>query len=250
MDRSGEDDLRTRAASWAYFSGEEEQAIRLLMNSSSTSRGLGWRLTIDSKHRLCGTTLAGFLSQTRSTRASDSAFFDEHWRSLINRVDDPYIRAVLARVGGDGWESVLEEEAIPIIDRIAIAVCNLSDDEFTSFLKNRLSRFKRNPSPSLASLAITGFSTSAIGIMQRWLERTGDVQTIALLSAYFPISRLTHGERESVKRWTESYRDLLDGWGMWGERVEFDTGRMEVGRGLGENRIADEEETGRGSCPV
>lgn len=76
---------------------------------------------------MLGTTLAGFLSQSRATRANE--FFDEHWRSLTNRVDDPYIRAVLSRVGGDGWESVLEEEAMPLLDRIAIAVCNLPDDE-------------------------------------------------------------------------------------------------------------------------
>jgi hypothetical protein len=84
--------------------------------------------------------------------------------------------------------------------------------------------------------------------MQRWLERTGDVQTIALLAAYFPLTRLSGHERDTVKRWTESYRDLLDGWGMWGERVEFDTGRMEVGRSLGERR--EEETVSKGSCPV
>ena len=205
-------------------------------------------LNKDSKHRLLGTTLAGFLSQVRSTRASD--FFDEHWRSLINRVDDPYIRAVLSRVGGDGWESVLEEEAIPLLDRTAIAVCNLNDDELTSFLKNRLSRFMRNPSPSLTALAHTGFTSPAIAIVQRWLERTGDIQTVALLSSHFPANRLSPNEKEAVKRWNQSYRDLLDGWGMWGERVEYDIGRMEVGRGLGEKRGTEEEDAGRGTCPV
>lgn len=240
--------MRTKAASWAYFSGEEENAVRILMNSSSESVTLA-SLTQDSKHRLHGTTLAGFLSQTRSTRASDSTFFDEHWRSCVNRVDDPYMRAVLSRVGGDGWESVLEEEAIPILDRTAIAVCNLNDDELTSFLRNRLNRFMRNPSPWLTSLSFVGFTAPSVGLLQRWLERTGDIQTVALLSAHFPASRLNASERETVRRWNESYRDLLDGWGMWGQRVEYDIGRMELGRGLGERRTA-EGEAGRGVCPV
>ena len=160
------------------------------------------------------------------------------------------MRAVLTRVGGDDWESVLEDEAIPFIDRVAIAVCNLSDEEFTSFLKGRLTRFMRNPSPSLSSLALTGFTSPLIGIMQRWLERGGDVQTVAILSAHFPLARLTSAERETVKRWQESYRDLLDAWGMWGERVEYDVGRMDVARVLGQGRIVDDDEAGKGTCPV
>ena len=48
---------------------------------------------------------------------------------MVNRIDDPYMRIVLSRIGGDGWETVLKEEAVPILDRIAIAVCNLDDAE-------------------------------------------------------------------------------------------------------------------------
>ena len=50
----------------------------------------------------------------------------------MNRVDDPYMRAVLSRVGGDDWDSVLQEEAIPLLDRVAIAVSNLKDDEVSN----------------------------------------------------------------------------------------------------------------------
>ena len=58
-----------------------------------------------------------------------------------------------------------------------------------------------------------------------------------------------------VRRWTESYRDLLDSWGMWGERVEFDIGRMDLGRNFGEERIADAVDgeagtMGSGLCPM
>ena len=83
----------------------------------------------DSRHRLLGTTLAGFLTSSKSLRGSQSSFFDEHWRSVVNRVDDPYVRVILSRIAGDGWESVTEEEAIPLLDRIFIAVNNLNDAE-------------------------------------------------------------------------------------------------------------------------
>jgi len=48
-----------------------------------------------------------------------------------------------------------------------------------------------------------------------------------------------------VKRWREGYRDLLDSWKMWSERVAYDVVWMEIGRGLGEER-GEEGET----CPA
>lgn len=72
-------------------------------------------------------TIAGFLTQSRALRGSE--FWNSHWPSLINKVDDPYIRAILLKIGGDNWESVLEEEAIPLLDRVAIAMFHLSDKD-------------------------------------------------------------------------------------------------------------------------
>jgi hypothetical protein len=45
---------------------------------------------------------------------------------------------------------------------------------------------------------------------------------------------MTLGEKELVKRWREGYRDLLDSWGMWGERVSFDLAWVAIGSQLGE----------------
>lgn len=49
---------------------------------------------------------------------------------------------MLSRIGGESWETVLEEGGVPILDRIGIAVCNLGDAEvsrFEPFLLSRLS---------------------------------------------------------------------------------------------------------------
>lgn len=56
----------------------------------------------------------------------------DEWKSVIEGMDDPYIRAVLRRLGGEGWESVLREggkEGLDMVDRIIIAVNNLNDKE-------------------------------------------------------------------------------------------------------------------------
>jgi hypothetical protein len=74
-----------------------------------------------------GSTIAGFITQTRAERGS--IFYQEHWRSLIFKVEDPYIRAVLTRVAGEDFDGLLVDEAMPLLDRITIAVYNLTDKE-------------------------------------------------------------------------------------------------------------------------
>ncbi len=130
---------------WKVFS--RRKSSRLLLSSPAGCTYLStlihllsfcWtRLTVlcisslaGSRHRLLATTIAGFLSQSRSTRASD--LFDNHWQKMVSRIDDPYARIVLSRIGGEGWESIMREEAVPILDRVAIAACNLDDSEVRS----------------------------------------------------------------------------------------------------------------------
>ena len=112
-------------------------------------------------------------------------------------------------------------------------------------MKERFERFLRNPSPSLHGLSLTGLTPFGLHLIQRWLERTGDIQTAAILSSFFPLSRLSLGEKSVVNRWRGEYREMLDGWGMWGARVALDVNWMELGRRMGDER-GEERET----CPA
>lgn len=54
-------------------------------------------------------------------------------------MDDPYVRCILRRVGGDSWETVLREsgkEGLDMLDRIVIAVNNLSDREVSTTIND------------------------------------------------------------------------------------------------------------------
>ncbi|RXK40773.1 hypothetical protein M231_02025 [Tremella mesenterica] len=218
VNRLVEDSQRTKAACWAYFAGEESKAMSILLNSPN------------EKHRLMGSTMAGFISQSRAERGSE--FWQEHWQTMVTKTDDPYVRVILSRIGGDGWDSVLKEEAIPLLDRVSIAINNLSDRELSAFFKDRYSRCLLHC--SLHGLVLTGFTPPAIPLLQAYLDRTGDLQTVSILSTFFPPSRLSRGERKALERWQEAYRELLDRWKMYDKRCGFDVGRqIEMGR-LGE----------------
>ncbi|WOO76939.1 SEH-associated protein 4 [Vanrija pseudolonga] len=217
VNRLVDDDQRTKAACWAFFAGEEGPAVTILMRSD------------DERHRLMGATIAGFMTQSRAERGS--LFWQEHWRSMVDKVDDPYVRAVLTRIAGEEWDGIIYDESLPLLDRIAVAVCNLSDKDLTFFLRNRLNRCIQLG--SLQGLALTGFTPAGLDLLQAFVDRTGDVQTAALLSAFFPRSRLSTSQIAMLERWQEAYRDLLDSWMAWVPRCNFDVGviarRREIG---------------------
>lgn len=120
--------------------------------------------------------------------------------------------------------------------------------QLTAFLSERDKIASRNS--DLHDLPLTGLSGPALPLLQRWLDRTGDMQTTALLSAFIPTTNLRKSDKELIKRWQEGYRDLLDSWGMWGTRVEFDTSLREERRRRGEDEKAPGQGDDVGSCPV
>lgn len=175
-----------------------------------------------------GATIAGFMSQSRAERGS--VFFQEHWQSMIDKVDDPYVRAVLMRIAGENWEGILYDESLPLLDRVAVAVCNLADKDLTQFIRNRLRRC--TTLGSLPGLALTGFTSAGVALLQRFVDRTGDVQTAALLSAFFPRARLSAGEVLALDRWQDAYRTYLDAWLAWVPRCAFDVATIAERRRL------------------
>jgi hypothetical protein len=112
--------------------------VRILLESSGKLLDITWSLNLelmllDTRHRLIGATLATSLIRSGSNRKPNR----EEWISVIEGLDDPYIRAVLRRVGGDSWETVLREggkEGLDLGDRVIIAVNNLSDTDVSNVL--------------------------------------------------------------------------------------------------------------------
>lgn len=168
MLRRGE---RSKAAFRAFFRGDESGTVGILMSSEGTSKfqtpcvsffcsfffflchsrfeiGLTDK-SIDPNDTLLGSTIAGFMSQSASTRGSE--YFNAHWPNLIRRVDDPYVRAILSRIAGEDWESVLEEEYIPLLERMVVGVQYLDDWEVRLFFSFSFLLFSSQPLGNIGS---------------------------------------------------------------------------------------------------
>jgi WD repeat-containing protein mio len=135
---------------------------------------------------------------------------------------------LLTHLTSSDWSEVLEEEALPFKERLAIALQFLDDNGLSSYLR----RTKESCSTrgDIEGIIITGLTPMGMDILQSYVDRTGDVQTAAILSSFMSSSGLV-GPR--AKRWLDAYRNLLDGLRLFHHRVNFD---VERGRLLQEDR--------------
>lgn len=128
------------------------------------------------------------------------------------------------------WTDVLDEDAIPIRERLAIAFQFLDDKALPSFLRSVVDQSIQRG--DLTGLIITGFTAQGMEILQKYVDVTGDVQTAAIISSLRVPSLITHNGKTLTKsvvdRWVEAYQDLLDGWKLFHHRCQFDIERGKI----------------------
>ncbi|KAG9316819.1 hypothetical protein JVU11DRAFT_2885 [Chiua virens] len=200
------DGQQSRAACWLVFTRQYTRALELLMRSK------------DEMHHLMTGTLAALIpGNTPSSELRD------HSERLIVRLQDPYFRAMLTQLTSKDWSEVLEEEALPLRERLVIAFQFLEDRALSLYLHRTAER--ATAKGDIEGLIVTGLTPGGIDILQNYVDRTGDIQTAAILSSYVCPAKFPDMRAE---RWLEAYRDLLDGFQLFHHRVAFDIERGEI----------------------
>ncbi|KAA1475125.1 hypothetical protein DENSPDRAFT_873810 [Dentipellis sp. KUC8613] len=200
----------SQAACWLVFVGRHSKAIDLLMRSK------------DESHHLMSGTIAA-LMPTRSG-AEKPPELRAHCERLILRLQDPYFRAMLTYLALADYSEVLEEDALPLAERLAIALQFLDDAALSAYLRRVADRAVARG--DAGGLVLTGVAGAGLDVLQSFVDRTGDVQTAAVLGAC--VARGAGDGR--VRRWVEVYRELLDGWRMFRVRCQLDIERGAVVR--------------------
>ncbi|KAG8931547.1 hypothetical protein FRC02_002535 [Tulasnella sp. 418] len=202
----------TRAACWAVLIKDYDGAIDHLIRSK------------DERHRIISTTISAIVSQ----RAQDSDSPNSNpWREQCQRLavwlEDPYLRILLLHLIQESWADILQDEAIPLHDRLGIIFRFVEDEKVSACLHDVLRTLIG--SGNLQGLLLTGITTKGIDLLQAYVDQSGDIQTAAILSSYVSPARF---KDERVERWVEAYQDLLDQWGLFYFRCQFDIerGRM------------------------
>ncbi|KAG6844845.1 hypothetical protein H0H87_003277 [Tephrocybe sp. NHM501043] len=217
----------SKVACWLVFTKQHSKAISLLMKSS------------DESHCMLSGTIAAL-----GPHGSKTTELREHCERLIVRIQDPYFRAMLTYLVLNDWSEVLEEEALPFRERLAIAFQFLDDKAVTSYLRRCQERAINRG--DIDAIVIPGLSNKGgLKLLQGFVNRTGDVQSAAIIGSFgYPPrnpnqTRSISGIERQVERWVESYRDLLDGFKMFHRRVEFDIERGQVALKGGATNVGD-----------
>ncbi|KAF8530402.1 hypothetical protein BU17DRAFT_36281 [Hysterangium stoloniferum] len=196
----------TRAACWLLFIDHQDKAIECLMRSD------------DERLRIMSGTIAA-LSGQRSTPNQSR----EHYNRLIVRIEDPYLRVMLTHVALEDWSEILQEESLPLRERLAIAVRFLDDRALSSYLRQLTDKFRIHG--DIEGLILTGLTPLGFEVLQGYVDSTGDVQTASILAAF-----VCPGIFKDMRadRWLEAYHSLLDGWKLFHHRCQFDISRGKI----------------------
>ncbi|XP_065073911.1 GATOR2 complex protein MIOS isoform X1 [Ochlerotatus camptorhynchus] len=197
----------TRAALIACFHFRIKQAIDIL------GRGAEQSSDPSSLLRVAAIALSGF-------SAERSGLWRKQCGAARTQIDDPYLRCMFSFLAHekDGFETVTNETEISLCDRMAFACNFLSDLKLAEYIKGMVANCIE--SGDLNGLLLTGATNDGIKLLQSHLDRTEDVQTVALIAARFLTSDLLTDYR--VQYWISTYRDLLDIWGLWEQRAQLD----------------------------
>jgi hypothetical protein len=202
----------TKAAGLALFHGKIARCIRSLQHGGQTLK-------------LMSTAVAGYFATARDPSSSSNSTWKDLASEMATELDDPYQRAIFAYIANSEWKDVLYDIGLPIRERIGIALRWLDDEDLTNFLEGVTKTAVS--SGDLEGIILTGVSEESTRLLQEYINRTGDVQTAALVSAF---ASPRHFKDERVEYWTESYRQLLNSWHLFHARAKFDVARGQASK--------------------
>lgn len=147
----------------------------------------------------------------------------DHYARLTKRLQDPYFRMIITHMAVADWSEVLKEDVIPFRERLTIAFQFLDDKSLSSYLRRLIDQACSRG--NLEGIIVTGLTRQGLNVVQAFVDRTGDVQTAAILGSYVHPIKLKDTKAE---KWLQTYRDLLDGFKLHHERVGFDIERGQL----------------------
>ena len=145
-------------------------------------------------------------------------------------MSNPYLRAMftfLLAVSSSGGSSatndslfadVLHEDIITS-DKIAFSCLHLPDNKLMWYVNDCWQKVLERG--DLTGFYICGGSSQeSAALVQKYVDHYGDVQTASWLSVKLLTPELV--KQDQVQFWIDSYKSLLDGWGLYNARVELD----------------------------
>jgi hypothetical protein len=133
------------------------------------------------------------------------------------------------------YSNILNDEKIFLEDRLSFASNFLNDKEFLHWMEQRFQAYRKQG--NIEGLILTGISSQGVEILQNYLDKTSDIQTVALItcrilstslnlvkdSSYFTADDSEMNSFfQKISKWIYYYRQLLIQWECYTERAHLD----------------------------
>lgn len=207
-------DFGEAAAMCMLLLGNMDRALQFLYESES------------ERYLFIATIVAGHLAAPQDLSATSAILLK--WQQLcaqmVETAPSIYLKFFYSFIA-NGFQLrpvLFELQELPLKLRLAAALRVLSVDDLILLLKQSLRTAVENFS-LCDGLVLGGLSPISIEVFSSYVDRTGDVQTPALLTSL--ISNRYFSET-LVELWHETYKDLLNRWRLFHLRCAYDMSRQ------------------------
>lgn len=200
----------TRAAAISIFSLNLKRAIDCLTKCAS--------IPTDSGNEKNYATLAMALSGY--TGNFNNSLWQNIGKSIKNKMDDVYLKSIIYFLTSENvsyYDEILYENGLKLCDRLAFALIFLPDHELDEYIIKQTKLFVEQG--NILGLLFVGLTEDALKLMQNYVERTSDIQTVSLIVLNaLPNPFYKH---ERVQIWIQNYKDFLDRLRLWNLTAKF-----------------------------
>lgn len=140
----------------------------------------------------------------------------EMTRWMAADTTDTALKALLTYLETGDWRDVMKTSYLNLGYRLTLGLKYLNDTELNGFIQSETARATRNGDPE--GVLLTGLTEQSMDLFQRYIVRTGDVQTAVLATAYTNPLYVNDPRWEA---WKETYFMHLQAWKAFSQRAKF-----------------------------
>jgi hypothetical protein len=192
----------TMATAHALFAGDTKEAVQILKRASTEHPEL---LFVSLALQLIGRGDAGL--------ANEQLDFD----NAIASKTDPYLRAISSLIATNDWETIANQDSLPLRERTYVALRYFDDDKLTKWLDKQVTRAMHTG--DIEGIVLTGITDKLVDIFEMYVEKFNDVQTATLVMS---ICAPRYIDDYRCQVWRNAYRAYLQRHKAFYQRTKFE----------------------------
>ncbi|KAH8673608.1 WD repeat domain-containing protein [Xylariales sp. PMI_506] len=192
----------TMASAQALFSGNSHEAVQILKKASTEHPEL---LFVSLALQLIG--------RGDASLAKEQLDFDD----AVASKTDPYLRAISSLIATSDWETIANQESLPLRERAYVAFRYFDDDKLTNWLDTQVAHAIQEG--DIEGIILTGITDQLVDIFAMFVEKFSDVQTATLVMS---ICAPRYIDDYRCLTWRNAYRAYLQRHRAFYQRTKFE----------------------------